>query len=53
MKPLADFFLLAFGEIDISKGTLAFIIFISIFVFISVALSTVKLIQALLQSDDL
>lgn len=43
---------IAFGEIDISPLTFAFLISIMIFVFIAVALSSIKLIIPLKEKED-
>ena len=43
---------IAFGEIDISPFLLSFILFLTFFVFLSVLISTAKLIQSLVNDTD-
>tara|TARA_Y100001968_G_scaffold118879_1_gene108342 strand:+ start:722 stop:880 length:159 start_codon:yes stop_codon:yes gene_type:complete len=52
MKNLQNFFIVSFGEIDIPPLAFALIIFLSIFVFLAVLISTLKLIQSLVNDSD-
>ncbi len=52
MKLLADLFIVSFGEIDISPLLFALIIFLTLFVFLAVLISTTKLIQSLVKDSD-
>ena len=52
MSYLNDLFLVTFGEIDIPPFIFALIIFLSLFVFLAVVISTTKLIQSLINDDE-
>jgi len=52
MKLLPDLFIVSFGEIDIPPLLFALIIFLTIFVFLAVLISTTKLIQSLVKDSD-
>jgi hypothetical protein len=52
MKSLPDLFIVSFGEIDIPPLLFAFIIFLALFVFLAVLISTTKLIQSLVKDSD-
>jgi len=52
MKFLPTLFIVSFGEIDIPPLLLALIIFLTIFVFLAVLISTTKLIQSLVSDSD-
>ena len=52
MKFLADLFIVSFGEIDIPPYLFALIIFLGLFVFFAVLISTTKLIQSLVKDID-
>tara|TARA_B100001113_G_scaffold207990_1_gene170489 strand:- start:1180 stop:1341 length:162 start_codon:yes stop_codon:yes gene_type:complete len=52
MKFLPVLFIVSFGEIDIPPLAFALIIFISIFVFLAVIVSTLKLIQSLISDSN-
>ena len=52
MKNLTDLFIVSFGEIDIPPLAFALIIFLTIFVFLAVLISTLKLIQSLVDDSD-
>ena len=52
MKLLFDLFVVTFGEIDIPPFLFAFIIFLAVFVFLAVLISTTKLIQSLVNDSD-
>tara|TARA_B100000700_G_scaffold317576_1_gene409200 strand:+ start:6370 stop:6528 length:159 start_codon:yes stop_codon:yes gene_type:complete len=52
MKLLPDLLLVSFGEIDIPPVIFALLIFLTIFVFLAVVISTTKLIQSLVNSSD-
>ncbi len=52
MKSLPTLFILAFGEIDIPPFVFALIIFLTLFVFLAVVISTAKLIQSLVSDSD-
>ena len=42
----------SFGELDISPATIATLVGISLFTFLSVGLSSLKLVQSLLKEDE-
>jgi len=48
----SDLFIVSFGEIDIPPLLLAFIILLSLFVFLAVLITTTKLIQSLVKESD-
>ena len=48
----SDLFIVSFGEIDISPLVFGLIIFLTIFVFLAVLISTTKLIQSLVNDSD-
>ena len=52
MKLLPDLFIVSFGEIDIPTYLFALIIFLTLFVFLAVLISTIKLIQSLVKDSD-
>ena len=52
MNYLAYLFIVSFGEIDIPPFIFALIIFLAIFVFLAVLISTTKLIQSLVNDSD-
>ena len=52
MKVLHYLFIVAFGEIDIPPLVFTLIIFLTIFVFFAVLISTIKLIQSLVRDSD-
>ena len=52
MKFLPTLFIVSFGEIDIPPLLLALIIFLTLFVFLAVLISTAKLIQSLVSNSD-
>ena len=52
MSYLTDLFIVSFGEIDIPPLLFALIIFLTIFVFLAVLISTTKLIQSLVKDSD-
>ena len=52
MKFLTNLFIVSFGEIDIPPFLFAFIIFLTLFVFLAVLISTTKLIQSLVKDSD-
>ena len=52
MKFLSILFIVSFGEIDIPPLAFALIIFLTIFVFLAVLISTLKLIQSLISDSD-
>ena len=52
MKFLINLFIVSFGEIDIPPLLFALIIFLTLFVFLAVLLSTTKLIQSLVKESD-
>ncbi len=52
MKILPNLFIVSFGEIDIPPLLFAFIIFLTLFVFVAVLISTTKLIQSLVNDAD-
>ncbi len=52
MSYLPDLFIVSFGEIDIAPLLFALIIFLTIFVFLAVLISTTKLIQSLVKDSD-
>ena len=45
-------FIVSFGEIEISSLFFALIIFLTLFVFLAVLISTTKLIQSLVNDSD-
>ncbi|WP_187152557.1 hypothetical protein [Prochlorococcus marinus] len=47
-----DLFLVSFGEIDIPPFVFGLIVFLSVFVFLAVLISTTKLIQSLVNDSD-
>lgn len=52
MNTLNYLFIVSFGEIDIPPWIFALIIFITLFVFLAVLVSTSKLIQSLVNDSD-
>jgi len=52
MRFLSNLFIVSFGEIDIPPLAFALIIFLTIFVFLAVLISTMKLIQSLVNDSD-
>ncbi|WP_269610232.1 hypothetical protein [Prochlorococcus marinus] len=52
MNPLTNLFAVSFGEIDIPPLLFALIIFLTLFVFLAVVISTTKLIQSLVDDSD-
>jgi len=52
MSYLPNLFIVSFGEIDIPPLLFALIIFLTIFVFLAVLISTTKLIQSLVKDSD-
>ena len=52
MKLLPTLFIVSFGEIDIPPLLFALIIFLTLFVFLAVLISTIKLIQSLVSDTD-
>tara|TARA_B100001996_G_C18338254_1_gene469163 strand:+ start:421 stop:579 length:159 start_codon:yes stop_codon:yes gene_type:complete len=52
MNSLTDLFIVSFGEIDIPNWIFALIIFLTLFVFLAVLISTTKLIQSLVNDSD-
>ena len=52
MKYLSNVFIVAFGEIDIPPSIFYLVIFLTTFVFLSVLISTIKLIQSLVNDSD-
>jgi len=52
MKFLSKLFIVSFGEIDIPPFLFALIIFLTLFVFLAVIISTTKLIQSLVKDSD-
>ncbi len=52
MKFLPILFMVSFGEIDIPPLVFALIIFLTVFVFLAVLISTTKLIQSLVKDSD-
>ena len=52
MNSLSDLFLVSFGEIDLPPFYFALIIFLTFFVFLAVLITTVKLIQSLVDDFD-
>ena len=47
-----ELFIVSFGEIDIPTWIFALIIFLTLFVFLAVVISTTKLIQSLVNESD-
>tara|TARA_B100000579_G_scaffold291758_1_gene242333 strand:- start:249 stop:407 length:159 start_codon:yes stop_codon:yes gene_type:complete len=45
-------FIVSFGEIDIPPWIFALIVFLTVFVFVAVLISTTKLIQSLVNGSD-
>ncbi len=43
---------ISFGELEVSNSTVGILIGITVFTFAAVALSSIKLIQSFLQSED-
>ena len=52
MNLLSNFFIVSFGEIDIPPLLFGLIIFLTLFVFLAVLISTTKLIQSLVKDTD-
>jgi len=52
MNFLSNLLIVAFGEIDISPLIFSLVIFLTLFVFLSVLISTAKLIQSLVKDSD-
>ena len=52
MPFLTNLFIVSFGEIDIPPFFLALIIFLTVFVFLAVLISTTKLIQSLVKDVE-
>ena len=52
MKFLSNLLIVAFGEIDIPPLIFSLVIFLTLFVFLSVLISTAKLIQSLVKDSD-
>ncbi len=52
MKALTSLFIVSFGEIDIPPLLFGLIIFLTLFVFLAVLISTTKLIQSLVSDSD-
>ena len=52
MNFLSNLFIVAFGEIDIPPLIFSLVIFLTFFVFLSVLISTAKLIQSLVNNSD-
>ncbi len=52
MNVLTSLFIVSFGELDISPLIFGLIIFLTIFVFLAVFVSTVKLIQSLVNDSE-
>jgi len=52
MNFLSNLFIVAFGEIDIPPWIFSLVIFLTLFVFLSVLISTTKLIQSLVNNSD-
>ena len=52
MKLLPTLFIVSFGELDIPPLLFALIIFLTLFVFLAVLISTIKLIQSLVSDTD-
>tara|TARA_Y100001968_G_C19097338_1_gene590788 strand:+ start:523 stop:681 length:159 start_codon:yes stop_codon:yes gene_type:complete len=52
MNVLTDLLLVSFGEIDIPPWIFGLIIFLTLFVFLAVLISTTKLIQSLVNNSD-
>ena len=52
MSSLPLLFLVSFGEIDIPPLIFGLIIFLAFFVFVAVAITTIKLIQSLVNDSD-
>jgi len=52
MSFLPDLFVVSFGEIDIPPFVVALIVFLTVFVFLAVLISTTKLIQSLVNDSD-
>jgi len=52
MNLLTDLFIVSFGEIEIPTWIFALIIFLTVFVFLAVLISTTKLIHSLVDNSD-
>ena len=52
MNLLNHLFIVSFGEIDVPPLFLGLIIFLTLFVFLAVLISTTKLIQSLVNDSD-
>ena len=52
MMFLPNLFIFSFGEIDIPPYLVAIIIFLTLFVFLAVLISTSKLIQSIVRDSD-
>ena len=52
MNFLSNLFIVAFGEIDIPPLIFSLVIFLTLFVFLSVLISTTKLIQSLVNNSE-
>ena len=52
MRFLPNLFIVSFGEIDVPPYLFALIVFLSLFVFLAVLISTTKLIQSLVNDSD-
>ena len=52
MNFLSNLFIVAFGEIDIPPLIVSLVIFLTFFVFLSVLISTTKLIQSLVNNSE-
>ncbi len=52
MMFLPNLFIVSFGEIDIPPYLFALIIFLTVFVFLAVLITTTKLIQSLVKDSD-
>tara|TARA_B100000945_G_scaffold272199_1_gene234497 strand:+ start:1465 stop:1623 length:159 start_codon:yes stop_codon:yes gene_type:complete len=49
---LPSLFIVSFGEIDIPPSLFVLIIFLTLFIFLAVLISTAKLIQSLVNDSD-
>ena len=49
---LSNLFMVSFGEIDIPQYLFVLIVFLTLFVFLAVLISTTKLIQSLVNNSD-
>ncbi len=52
MNSLQHIFIVSFGEIEIPPFIFALIIFLTLFIFFAVLISTTKLIQSLVNDSD-